>query len=69
MRQQRVTCPDGVNYVFAPSAMCPGLLHVGAIRSTGLSASLGIAEHVTGLLGELGLALGEEAPLPAPAAR
>jgi glycerol-3-phosphate dehydrogenase len=30
---------------------------VAGIRSTGLSASLGIAEHVTGLLGEAGLAL------------
>ena len=29
----------------------------GGIRSTGLSASLGIAEHVTGLLGEAGLPL------------
>jgi glycerol-3-phosphate dehydrogenase len=33
----------------------------GGIRSTGLSASLGIAEHVAGLLGEAGLAL---APRP-----
>ncbi len=30
---------------------------VGGIRSTGLSASLGIAEHVAGLLGEAGLVL------------
>ena len=37
----------------------------GGIRSTGLSASLGIAEHVAGLLGEAGLAL---KPRPGPAA-
>jgi hypothetical protein len=29
----------------------PALLNVGAIRSTGLSASLGIAEHVAALIG------------------
>jgi glycerol-3-phosphate dehydrogenase len=40
---------------------------VAGIRSTGLSASLGIAEHVVGLLGEAGLALrpvGSGARLP-----
>jgi glycerol-3-phosphate dehydrogenase len=40
---------------------------VAGIRSTGLSASLGIAEHVVGLLGEAGLALrpsGSEVRLP-----
>jgi glycerol-3-phosphate dehydrogenase len=37
----------------------------GGIRSTGLSASLGIAEHVTGLLEEAGLVL---KPRPGPAA-
>ena len=37
----------------------------GGIRSTGLSASLGIAEHVVGLLGEAGLAL---KPRPGPVA-
>ena len=54
----------GTNYVFSPSRSCPGLLHVGAIRSTGLSASLGIAEHVVGLLEGLGLQAGDEVPLP-----
>ena len=34
---------------------------VGGIRSTGLTASLAIAEHVRGLLAESGLALGEPA--------
>ncbi len=57
---------DGDNYVFAASSTCPGLIHVGAIRSTGLSASLGIAEHVVGLLSELGLTLRDEQPLPTP---
>ncbi|HEV2922539.1 MAG TPA: FAD-dependent oxidoreductase [Solirubrobacteraceae bacterium] len=40
------------NYVIQPSRTLPGLLHVAAIRSTGLSASLGIAEHVVGMLAE-----------------
>ena len=40
----------GVNYVIGPSPACPGLINVAAIRSTGLSASLGIAEHVVGLV-------------------
>jgi glycerol-3-phosphate dehydrogenase len=31
---------------------------VAAIRSTGLSASLGIAEHVTQIVGSAGVALG-----------
>ena len=38
----------GVNYLIGPSRDCPGLVNVAAIRSTGLTASLGIAEHVTG---------------------
>ncbi|WP_240981960.1 MULTISPECIES: FAD-dependent oxidoreductase [unclassified Streptomyces] len=36
---------------------------VGGIRSTGLSASLALAEHALGLLGECGLRTGPEAPL------
>jgi glycerol-3-phosphate dehydrogenase len=39
------------NYVIEPSPSVHGLMHVAAIRSTGLTASLGIAEHVAGLLG------------------
>ena len=54
----------GVNYLIGPSASCPGLLNVAAIRSTGLSASLGIAEHVVSLLAERGVALGADRPLP-----
>jgi glycerol-3-phosphate dehydrogenase len=48
----------GTNYVIGPSPACPGLIHVAAIRSTGLSASLGIAEHVVALIAEQGVALG-----------
>ena len=54
----------GVNYVIGPSAACPGLINVAAIRSTGLSASLGIGERVTGLLADLGVGLGPDRPLP-----
>ena len=49
----------GVNYAIGQSAACPGLVNVAAVRSTGLTASLGIAEHVAGLVAELGVALGE----------
>ncbi len=42
---------DGVNYVIERSRALPGLVHAAAIRSTGLSASLGIAAHVVALLG------------------
>ncbi|HEY7622071.1 MAG TPA: FAD-dependent oxidoreductase [Solirubrobacteraceae bacterium] len=44
-----------VNYVIGPSRACPGLINVAAIRSTGLSASLGIGEHVARLLAEQGI--------------
>jgi glycerol-3-phosphate dehydrogenase len=54
----------GENYVIERSRACPRLVHVGAIRSTGLSASLGIAEHVAGLVEEAGVALGPEQPIP-----
>ena len=56
---------DGVNYAIGPSVACPGLVNVAAIRSTGLTASLGIAEHVAGLVAEHGIELGAEASLPA----
>ena len=36
----------GVNYLIGPSAACPALVNVAAIRSTGLTASLGIAGYV-----------------------
>jgi glycerol-3-phosphate dehydrogenase len=57
----------GVNYVIGPSGAEPKLVNAAAIRSTGLSASLGIAERVGSLLGELGIELGEERELNAPA--
>ncbi len=40
----------GVNYLIEPSRACAGLVNVAAIRSTGLTASLGIAEYVCGLV-------------------
>jgi glycerol-3-phosphate dehydrogenase len=55
----------GVNYAIAPSVALPGLVNVGAIRSTGLTAALGIAELVAGQLAEVaGLRLREPAPAP-----
>lgn len=60
----------GVNYLIGRSAACPALVNVAAIRSTGLTASLGIAEHVCGIVGGLGVELGSEQPLepgPSPA--
>jgi glycerol-3-phosphate dehydrogenase len=58
---------DGANYVIGPSPACPGLVNVAAIRSTGLSASLGIGEYVAGLLAGRGIVLGPDTPLaPAP---
>jgi glycerol-3-phosphate dehydrogenase len=55
----------GVNYLIGPSAACPGLINVAAIRSTGLSASLGIAEYVVGLVAAQGVTLAPDRPLPA----
>ncbi len=52
-----------VNYVIRPASACPRLVHVAAIRSTGLTASLGIAERVTEIVGSLGVPLGPEAAL------
>jgi glycerol-3-phosphate dehydrogenase len=54
----------GDNYVIERSRSCPRLVHVAAIRSTGLSASLGIAEHVAGLVEGAGMPLGPEQPIP-----
>jgi glycerol-3-phosphate dehydrogenase len=53
-----------VNYAIGGSAACPALVNVAAVRSTGLTASLGVAEHVAGLVAERGVSLGDEAPLP-----
>jgi glycerol-3-phosphate dehydrogenase len=59
-----------VNYVITTARTCPRLVSVAAIRSTGLSASLGIAERVTEIVGSLGVQLGPERALhggPTPA--
>jgi glycerol-3-phosphate dehydrogenase len=54
---------DGLNYLIAPSAACESLVNVAAIRSTGLTASLGIAERVCAIVEGLGVKLGAERPL------
>ena len=51
------------NYLIAPSRLAPGLVNVAAIRSTGLTAALGIAEHVCGLVRGLGVRMRSERPL------
>ena len=53
---------DGANYVVARSGADARLIHAAAIRSTGLTAALGIAERVVALAG---LGDAEEAPLRA----
>ncbi len=53
----------GVNYLIGASAACRGLINAAAIRSTGLTASLGIAERIVTIVSQLGVSLGEEAPL------
>jgi glycerol-3-phosphate dehydrogenase len=55
---------DGANYVIGRSRACPRLVNVAAIRSTGLSASLGIAEYVGELVAGLGIEMGPRQPLP-----
>jgi len=58
------------SYVIEMSGTLPGLLHVAAIRSTGLSASLGIGEYAVELLAGRGLIEPDPPrPLPAPAPR
>jgi glycerol-3-phosphate dehydrogenase len=57
----------GVNYVIGHAPGVSGLINIAAIRSTGLTASLAIAERAATLVGELGVELGSRAPL-APAA-
>jgi glycerol-3-phosphate dehydrogenase len=53
----------GINYLIGPSVACPRLVNVAAIRSTGLTASLGIAERVSEIVGSLGVGLGPEREL------
>ena len=58
----------GVNYVIGPSAACERLVNVAAIRSTGMTASLGIAQRVCEVVERIGVKLGPEEPLePGPA--
>jgi glycerol-3-phosphate dehydrogenase len=47
------------NYVIRHSAIEPRLIHAAAVRSTGLSASLGIGEYVAQLVEEAGVPLEE----------
>jgi glycerol-3-phosphate dehydrogenase len=58
----------GVNYVVGRSTVAPELVNVAAIRSTGLTASLGLAEHVAGLIApgvpEAPLLAGDPPPRP-----
>jgi glycerol-3-phosphate dehydrogenase len=51
---------DGVNYVIGPARGCPALINVAAIRSTGLTASLGIGDHVARLVAAHGIELGPD---------
>ena len=53
----------GVNYMIERPQIQPRMILAAAIRSTGVSACLGIAERVIELLAEAGVALGEEEPL------
>jgi glycerol-3-phosphate dehydrogenase len=55
----------GVNYVIGPSAAEPRLINAAAIRSTGFSASLGIAERIVSLAEALGIHLEADRELPA----
>jgi glycerol-3-phosphate dehydrogenase len=60
----------GANYVICSSPACPRLVNVAAIRSTGLSASLGIAQRVAAIVESVGVTLTPERALrggdPAP---
>ena len=53
----------GSNYVIGASPACDRLINVAAIRSTGLTASLGIAEYVSELVESTGVDLGPEEEL------
>jgi Predicted dehydrogenase len=55
----------GVNYVIGPSAREPRLINAAAIRSTGFSASLGIAERIVAVVEDLGAQLEADRELPA----
>ena len=58
----------GTNYVIGPSPALPGLIHAAAIRSTGLTAAIAIAERLCSLVADAGVGLGPQAPVePGPA--
>jgi glycerol-3-phosphate dehydrogenase len=62
------TAGRDANYVIERSRALPALVHVAAIRSTGLSASLGIGEHVVAMLAEArAISPGDVRALPTPA--
>jgi len=53
----------GSNYVIGRSNARPSLVNAAAIRSTGLTSSLAIAERVCSLVADAGVALGADEPL------
>jgi glycerol-3-phosphate dehydrogenase len=53
------------NYIVGPSAANRRFINVAAIRSTGLSASLGIADYLTELLPDAGIEIGAQQPIRA----
>jgi glycerol-3-phosphate dehydrogenase len=53
----------GTNYLIGPSRACAGFVNVAAIRSTGLTASAGIADHVCSIVSDMGIELGPPRPL------
>lgn len=55
----RAVCSEG-DYVIRPSAVTPRMVHAAGIRSTGISASPGIAEAVAAQLRTAGLTLMEK---------
>ena len=55
----------GANYLIGVSRACPRLINIAAIRSTGLTASLAIAERACALAARVGVPLGNERPLVA----
>lgn len=57
------TAGRGVNYLIGASRACERLVNVPAIRSTGMTASLGIAERVAEIVAGLGVELGPDQPL------
>jgi glycerol-3-phosphate dehydrogenase len=56
---------DGANYAIGPSSARPSLINVAAVRSTGLTASLAIGEHVAQLVAGQGVELGRDRALAA----